>query len=83
MKSIKVLKIAAPVVMIGLLAGCSGMSRTEQTTLSGAGIGAVAGGIIGGGKGAAIGAGVGAVGGYAVGKSYERDDMRYRHDYMY
>ena len=55
--------------------GCAGMSRTQQTTLSGAGIGAVAGGVLGavvGGSplvGAAVGAGVGGAAGYVVGES--------------
>ena len=54
--------------------GCAGMSRTQQTTLSGAGIGAVGGGLLGavvGGSplvGAAIGAGVGGAAGYIVGE---------------
>ncbi len=56
------------------LAGCYGMSRGQQTTLSGAAIGGVGGGLLGaavGGSplaGAAIGAGVGALGGYIVGE---------------
>jgi uncharacterized membrane protein len=57
------------------------MNRTEQTTLSGAAIGAVGGGLLGaiGGRpltGAAIGAGVGALGGYIVG---EQGGGYYRH----
>jgi len=54
--------------------GCAGMSRTQQTTLSGAGIGAVGGGVLGalvGGSplvGAAAGAAVGGVAGYIVGE---------------
>ena len=54
--------------------GCAGMSRTQQTTLSGAGIGAAGGAILGavvGGSplvGAAIGAGVGGAAGYIVGE---------------
>ena len=56
------------------LTGCAGMTRTQQTTLSGAAIGAVGGGLLGaavGGRplaGAALGAGVGALGGYIVGE---------------
>jgi len=55
-------------------AGCAGMSRTQQTTLSGAGIGAVGGGLLGaavGGSplvGAAVGAGVGGAAGYLIGR---------------
>ena len=52
-----------------LLGGCSGMSYTEQRTLSGGAIGAAGGALIGAaagapGTGAAIGAGAGLVGGY-------------------
>ncbi|MGD9971984.1 MAG: YMGG-like glycine zipper-containing protein [Desulfatirhabdiaceae bacterium] len=52
--------------------GCTGMSRTQQSTLSGAGIGAVSGGILGGvvggspATGALIGAGVGGAAGYLL-----------------
>jgi len=56
-----------------LLAGCAGMSNTEQRLLTGAAIGAGAGaglGAVTGGlsipAGAIIGAGVGAVGGLAI-----------------
>ncbi|RPI72222.1 MAG: hypothetical protein EHM38_02325 [Geobacteraceae bacterium] len=50
--------------------GCTGMSSRQQSTLSGAGIGAVGGGLLGaavGGSpvtGAVIGAGVGGAAGY-------------------
>jgi uncharacterized protein YcfJ len=56
------------------LTGCAGMNRTQQTTLSGAAIGAVGGGLLGaavGGSalaGATIGAAAGALGGYIVGE---------------
>jgi uncharacterized membrane protein len=57
-------------VMVGamLLAGCSGMSNTQQRVLSGGAIGAGSGALIGWAAGspaagAAIGAGAGAVGG--------------------
>ena len=60
--------------LVVALTGCAGMTRTQQTTLSGAAIGAVGGGLLGaavGGRplaGAALGAGVGALGGYIVGE---------------
>ena len=60
--------------LVVALSGCAGMTRTQQTTLSGAAIGAVGGGLLGaavGGRplaGAALGAGVGALGGYIVGE---------------
>ncbi len=56
------------------LTGCADMTRTQQTTLSGAAIGAVGGGVLGaivGGRplaGAALGAGIGALGGYIAGE---------------
>lgn len=61
-------------VVVMAVAGCSGMSSTQQRTLSGAGIGAGVGAVgtvmTGGcvGCGAAIGAGVGAAGGYLYDK---------------
>ena len=54
--------------------GCTGMSSRQQSTLSGAGIGAVGGGVLGaatGGSpvtGAVIGAGVGGGAGYLLDK---------------
>ena len=54
--------------------GCTGMSARQQSTLSGAGIGAVGGGVLGalvGGSplvGAAIGTGVGGAAGYMLGQ---------------
>jgi len=54
--------------------GCTGMSARQQSTLSGAGIGAVGGGVLGavvGGSpvtGAVIGAGVGGAAGYLLEK---------------
>jgi osmotically inducible lipoprotein OsmB len=70
------------ILVIGLaLGGCSGMSDTEQRTLSGAAIGAGAGTAIGAisgntGLGAVVGTAVGAGGGYLYDrhkKSEERD----------
>ena len=61
--------------------GCYGMSRTQQTTLSGAAIGAgggaLLGGVVGGRplEGAALGAAIGALGGYIAGEQGEG----YRH----
>lgn len=68
-------------VVAALLAGCSGMSDTQQRTLSGGAIGAAAGaGItaIAGGSaiwGAVGGAAVGAIGGYAY-DQYEKSKQR-------
>ena len=70
-------RIAVVFIILALtftFVGCSGMSRTQQTTLSGAGIGAVGGAVLGavvGGSplvGAAAGAAVGGVAGYIVGE---------------
>ena len=57
-----------PVVALVLLTGCDNMTQRDQSILSGAAIGTVAGAGIGAlagsaGVGALIGAGVGAVGG--------------------
>ena len=63
------------------LFSCADMSRTQQTTLSGAAIGAGGGALLGaivGGRpfaGAAIGAAVGGLGGYIAGES---DEGHYR-----
>ena len=49
-----------------LLNGCAGMSDTQQRTVSGAGMGAIAGAVVAKDavEGAVIGAGVGALSGY-------------------
>ncbi len=57
------------IIVAVLLGGCSGMSYTEQRTLSGGAIGAASGALIGAdagapGTGAAIGGGAGLLGGY-------------------
>jgi osmotically inducible lipoprotein OsmB len=67
--------IISLIVLVCVLAGCTGMSPTQQATLSGAAIGAGGGAlfstIVGGNTlgGAALGAGIGALGGYLVGES--------------
>lgn len=64
-----------PIIFALLLGACSDMSRTQQRTLSGAGIGAGVGAVgtaVTGGCvtcGAAVGAAVGAGGGYIYDKS--------------
>ncbi len=64
----------AGVLVLALSSGCTNMSRTQQGTLSGAGLGAAAGAgiaaIAGGsvGWGALAGAGVGALAGAVVSK---------------
>jgi len=62
--------------------GCYGMSRKEQMTLSGAGIGAAGGAVVGafsGGSpavGAVVGAGIGGVTGYILGEEGEHHRRR-------
>ncbi|WP_295403943.1 glycine zipper 2TM domain-containing protein [uncultured Thiocystis sp.] len=66
-------------VLIGL-GGCGGMSRQEQNTLAGAGLGGVAGSLLTDGSaiGTIGGAAVGGVIGHEVGN--DRRDDRYRND---
>lgn len=70
----RILIVFVMLTFVATFAGCAGMTRRQQTTLSGAAIGAVGGGLLGavvGGRplaGAAIGAGIGALGGYIVGE---------------
>ena len=71
--------IAASVLTLGLATGCTNLSDTEQSTLSGGAIGAgvgTAGTLMTGGCvscGAAIGAGVGAAAGYVKEKMEENE----------
>lgn len=75
-KTLMIVPVAA-----AFLTGCSGMSDTQQRTLSGGAIGAAAGaGIVAIAGGSAIwgavgGAAVGAVGGYAY-DAYEKSKQR-------
>lgn len=65
-------------LLLGLVAGCAGMSSREQRVLSGGAIGAGAGAAVGAVTGhsvlggAAIGAAAGAVGGLIVDESKKR-----------
>ena len=80
MKRFSILLIA--ILMITDLAGCAGMSDTQQRTVTG-GLGGAAGGALIGaiagnaGMGAAIGAGVGIAGGYLYGKHKESEQRAY------
>ena len=71
-------KIVTVLLLLSVLAGCAGMSTTQQRTLSGAAIGAGGGAAIGAitggspGVGAAVGAGAGALGGYLYDQSQRR-----------
>ena len=69
-----------------LLAGCAGMSDTEQRALTGTGIGAAGGAVIGAiagnaGLGAVIGAGAGLAGGLLVDKSKKNQQAAYQSGY--
>jgi uncharacterized membrane protein len=67
--------IIVSILSLTFMFGCTGMNSRQQSTLSGAGVGAVGGGVIGaasGGSpltGAVLGAGVGAAGGYLYDKN--------------
>lgn len=73
-------------VLIGL-GGCGGMSRQEQSTLAGAGIGGVAGSLLTDGSaiGTIGGAAIGGVIGHGVGndRDHDRRDDRYGSDDRY
>ena len=76
------MRFALPLVLAGTLGlgACAGMNTTEQRTLSGGAIGAVAGTVVTAATGgciicgAAIGTGAGALGGFI----YDRANPRYR-----
>ena len=72
MKSIasRSLTIAASIVLLAGLTACSGMSRQDQNTAVGAGVGAVGGAVLTGGStiGTLGGAAIGGVIGNQVGK---------------
>jgi len=68
------------------LAGCAGMSDTEQRTLSGGAIGAAGGALIGAmagapGWGAAIGGAAGLASGYLYDRHRKKIDAAYRQGY--
>jgi uncharacterized protein YcfJ len=71
----KSMVIVITILSLTFIVGCTGMNSRQQSTLSGAGIGAVGGGVIGaatGGSpatGAVIGAGVGGASGYILDKN--------------
>ncbi|MHC1730019.1 MAG: hypothetical protein AB9866_29150 [Syntrophobacteraceae bacterium] len=81
-------RLAILLTLVFMLAGCAGMSRTEQNVLGGGAIGAGLGAAIGaaaGGNpaaGAAIGGAAGLVGG-AIKDSWERDRYYHGHPRYY
>lgn len=70
----KYIKVAFIILAFASTLGCSGMSSTQQKTLSGGAIGAGGGAVLGavtGGSpvvGAVVGGGVGAITGYILGE---------------
>lgn len=78
--------IAILVLSTSLVAGCAGMSDTEQRALTGSAAGAAGGAVIGAiagnaGLGAAIGAGAGLVGGLVVDKVQKDKEDAYQRGY--
>ena len=81
-------KLAIGLILMMSLAflGCAGMTDTQQRTLSGSAMGAVAGTAIGAmsghaGWGAAIGAAAGAGGGYLYDKNEKSKEAAYQKGY--
>lgn len=79
-------RLAAALGMTLLLAGCAGMSDTQQRAVTGTGIGAAGGAVIGAiagnaGLGAAIGAGAGLVGGLLVDRVKKDEQAAYQSGY--
>ncbi len=71
MKSIRKYSVSAVAAAVAIaMSGCAGMSRQDQGTLIGVGVGGVAGSVLGGGSvlGTAAGAAVGGVIGHEVTK---------------
>jgi len=69
-----------------LLAGCAGMSDTQQRALTGTGVGAAGGAVIGAmagnaGLGAVVGAGAGLAGGLLVDRSKKKQQAAYESGY--
>jgi len=82
-------RISIVVILVGglALAGCAGMSDTEQRTLSGGAIGAGAGSIIGAiggsaGWGAAIGAATGVASGFIYDQHEKSKEKAYQEGYQ-
>jgi hypothetical protein len=79
--------LAAVLLAAIALHGCSGMTTTQQRTLSGGAIGAAGGAVIGAmagnaGLGAAAGAGAGLLGGYAYDRYEKTKEAEYQKGYQ-
>jgi osmotically inducible lipoprotein OsmB len=77
-------RLTLPVIIVVMLslAGCAGMSETQQRTLTGGAAGAAGGAVIGAiagnaGLGAAIGGATGLAGGYLYGKHADSNKQAY------
>jgi uncharacterized membrane protein len=68
---------------LALSVGCTNMTPTEQSTMSGAAIGALGGAAIGGlsGGNAGVGAVIGGAAGAVVGNIYGRNQQQQRSNY--
>jgi uncharacterized membrane protein len=73
--------IAIPALALSV--GCTNMTPTEQSTMSGAAIGALGGAAIGGltGGNAGVGAVIGGAAGAVVGNIYGRNQQQQRSNY--
>jgi len=77
-------RVTLAVVLLAMVVvtGCSGMTRTQQTTLSGGAIGATGGAVLGavvGGSpavGAVVGGAAGAATGYIIGEDQKKSSKR-------
>jgi osmotically inducible lipoprotein OsmB len=80
-------KYLAVVLLTACLSGCAGMSRQQQSTLSGGAIGAGGGALLGGisggspAVGAVLGGAAGALTGYILGDQGDGGRHRYRRGY--
>jgi uncharacterized membrane protein len=84
MKIMKIIVLLTAAIF--LVAGCAGLSDTQQRTGTGAAAGAAAGAAIGSfygsaGAGAAIGAAVGGAGGYVYDQHVKSKDKAYKDGY--
>jgi uncharacterized membrane protein len=84
MKTMKIIVLLTAAIF--LVAGCAGLSDTQQRTGTGAAAGAAAGAAIGSfygsaGAGAAIGAAVGGAGGYVYDQHVKSKDKAYKDGY--
>lgn len=85
MKTMKIIVLLTAAIF--LVAGCAGLSDTQQRTGTGAAAGAAAGAAIGSfygsaGAGAAIGAVVGGAGGYIHDQNVKKKDKAYQDGYQ-